>query len=366
MPHRLRGIAGAALVVAATLTGCAAGPTDGLVEPPANLGPITPLSELEVVDDPFAYEGPSTAILHDTAIEPVMTDPPQALPVTVVSDDLGGPVEVTVADTSRVIALDISGSLAATVWGLGFGDSLIARDQTTTFPGAVELPIATSGSHSVNAEAIIALGPSLVITDGSVGPRDVIEQLREVGIPVVFIEHENSFEGAEDLARSVAAVYGAPEVGELLADRIAAQIDAVERDIRAIAPTPGLGMVFLYLRGGSGVYYLFGEESGADELITAIGGIDMASAVGWKGMQPVTDEALIAANPDLILVMTEGLESVGGVDGLLEEVPAIALTTAGKHRRIVDMSDGQVLSFGPRTAGVLDALARAIYAPQAG
>jgi iron complex transport system substrate-binding protein len=34
------------------------------------------------------------------------------------------------------------------------------------------------------------------------------------------------------------------------------------------------------------------------------------------------------------------------------------------NRRIVDMSDYVVLSFGPRTAGVLDALARAVYAPE--
>jgi iron complex transport system substrate-binding protein len=54
---------------------------------------------------------------------------------------------------------------------------------------------------------------------------------------------------------------------------------------------------------------------------------------------------------------------VGGVDGLVERLPAVAQTPAGRHRRIVDMDDREVLSFGPITAGVLDALARAIYAP---
>ena len=59
-----------------------------------------------------------------------------------------------------------------------------------------------------------------------------------------------------------------------------------------------------------------------------------------------------------------GLDSVGGVDGLLERLPAIANTPAGQHRRIVDMQDSQVLSFGPRTAEVLNSLAVAIYAPE--
>jgi len=78
----------------------------------------------------------------------------------------------------------------------------------------------------------------------------------------------------------------------------------------------------------------------------------------------MTDEALIAANPDLILVMTDGLESVSGVDGLIAEKPAVGLTRAGENRRFVDMADGEMLSFGPRTPLVLDALARAIYAPE--
>jgi len=173
-------------------------------------------------------------------------------------------------------------------------------------------------------------------------------------------------DGASELARQVAAALGVAPTGELLADALAASIAEKTAEIRAIAPQAPddrLRILFLYLRGASGVYYLFGEESGADELITAVGGIDVAGEIGWSGMKPMTDEALTAGNPDLILVMTDGLASAGGVDALLEAKPAIGLTNAGLHRRFVDMADGEVLSFGPRTPAVLDALARAIYAP---
>ena len=258
------------------------------------------------------------------------------------------------------------GPLAATVWGLGFGETLVGRDVSTTFPGAVDLPVITTDGHSVNAEAVIALAPTLVLTDGSIGPRDVVEQLRDVGITVVFVEESASLDGAAELARDVAAVFGAPEAGELLADRIDAELAEVSAQIARLAPSDPddrLRMVFLYLRGTAGVYYLFGEESGADTLIEGLGGVDVAGELGWRGMQPLTDEAMVAADPDLILVMTGGIESVGGVDGLLADKPAIALTSAGEHRRFVDMADGQILSFGPRSADVLAALARAIYAP---
>jgi iron complex transport system substrate-binding protein len=63
-------------------------------------------------------------------------------------------------------------------------------------------------------------------------------------------------------------------------------------------------------------------------------------------------------------MMTKGLASMGGVDGMLETLPAIALTPAGQRRRVVDMADTEIMSFGPATAAVLEALAVAVYAPE--
>jgi iron complex transport system substrate-binding protein len=156
-------------------------------------------------------------------------------------------------------------------------------------------------------------------------------------------------------------------VGDTLAAMVEADIAQVTQVIAMRSPATQekkMRMVFLYLRGGNGIYYLFGEESGAGDLIEALGGIDVAAEVGWVGLRPMTDEALIAANPDVILVMTGGLESVGGVDELIRLKPAIGLTPAGANLRFVDMADSQILSFGPRTSLVIDALARAIYAPE--
>jgi iron complex transport system substrate-binding protein len=362
-----RALAVATAVLVAALAGCAAA-TGGATTPSPTVADDRPLAELDLVADPRDHVGPSTAVLASESLTPVDTDPAQTLPVTVVSHDNGGDLDVTVDDTSRVIALDLAGSIAATIWGLGLGDTLVGRDVSTTFDGAADLPVVTSGGHAIDAESVLALRPTLIVTDGTIGPRDVLTQLRESGVTVVFVDNEPSFDGAVQLARDVAATLGVPDAGEQLAQRIQADVQAKIAEIAAIAPqdpADRVRMLFLYLRGGSGIYYLFGEESGADDLIRGLGGVDVAGEIGWTGMQPMTDEALIAANPDLILVMTDGLASAGGVDGLLATKPAIALTAAGQHERFVDMADGDILSFGPRSAAVLDALARAVYAPGA-
>ena len=349
----------------ALMAGCASG-VHGSVETAV---PRPALSEVDALEDPHAYEGPSTAVLPAAQIEPIAQNPEQQLPTTVTSYTQAGDEEqVEITGTDRVVAVDLAGSIAASIWALGFGGTLVGVDQSTTFPGTEDLDRVTSGGHTVNAESVIALAPDVVITDGTVGPRDVIEQLRDVGIAVVFVDNDPSFDGAGDLVRQVAAVYGAPEAGEQLAERIGQEIDDTVTEVADLVPdgeSDRLRMLFLYLRGNAGVYYLFGSESGADELISALGGVDVAGELGWEGMRPMTDEALVAADPDLIITMTGGIESVGGVDGLLQEKPAVALTTAGERHRIVDMEDGAVLSFGPRSATVIDALARAIYAPDA-
>ncbi|EPR76370.1 Heme ABC transporter, cell surface heme and hemoprotein receptor HmuT [Leifsonia rubra CMS 76R] len=331
----------------------------------ADLG--SPLAQLALLDDAKDYSGLVRAALPSSGISAPEDAPDQVLPVTVMSRDLSGDVPVTVSSTDRVIAMDISGSIAATVAGLGLLDSLVARDISTTFDEAAALPLITSNAHTVNSEAILALRPDLIVTDGSIGPIDVVLQLRDAGIPVVFVDTDPSVAGVAELARQTADALGVSAAGVELAAQLGSEIEAKVAEIARIVPSGDrLRMMFLYLRGTSGVYYLFGQESGSDVLIGALGGVDVAAEIGLEGMRPMTDEAMVAANPDLILVMTGGLASVGGVSGLLEARPAVALTEAGMNQRVVEMDDGEILSFGPRTVTVLDALARAIYAPGSG
>jgi len=362
----LAAVSGFAVVL--TAGGCQPGSYSDSQEVVQPAGQRAPLAEIDWLSEPKTWQGPSTAVLSTSAIEPIVADAPEPqLPQTVTSRDLAGDVEVRVSSAERIIAVDLAGSLAQTVWGLGYGDRLVGRDISTVIPGAEELPVVTGTGHAISPEAVLELRPDLILTDGTVGPIDVMLQLREAGIPLVFIREEPGIDQPAQQARAVAEVLGQPQLGEALAERIDREIAEVTETIAQNTPSLSedkLRMVFLYLRGANGIYYLFGDESGAGEVIDALGGIDVAGEIGWEGLRPVTDEALVAANPDLILVMSTGLESVGGVDQLVELKPGIGLTAAGQNRRFVDMADYAVLGFGPRTPEVLDALARAIYAPQ--
>lgn len=349
-----------AMVVTLAVTACdAAGSANG-----GEAVATPPLAEVTPLGDPLAWEGPSTAVAASAPIDPV-TDGAQTLPATV-TDAQG--TTVTVTDATRILTLDIYGSLSRIVFELGLGDHVVARDVSSAFPEAAHLPVVTENGHDLNAEAILDAAPTVILTDSSLGPWDTILQMRDAGIPVVVVDSHRSLDSIGSLITQVGTALGVPERAAALAARSTADVEAKIAQIAAVAPADParkLRMMFLYVRGQSGVYYLFGEESGADSLIEALGGIDVAGEIGWTGMRPITDEALVDANPDLLIMMTKGLESVDGVDGLVEHLPAVAQTDAGRHRRIVDMSDTTVLSFGPAAADVLDALAVAVYAPEA-
>ncbi|MFJ2146297.1 hemin ABC transporter substrate-binding protein [Glutamicibacter sp. NPDC087831] len=346
------------LAVAMALSSCSSAAAGGEAS-----GDGKALSEVQVMENPKSHEGPSTAVLAEAGVNPVAKNPQAALPATV-TDAQGN--EVTVTDISRILPLDLYGTTSRIVFDLGLGENVVGRDTSTTFEEAAGLPLVTQNGHELNAEAILQLAPTVIITDSSLGPWDVIEQVRQAGIPVVTLDSTRSLETTAEMINTVAQALGVPAQGEELAERTSAEMAKITEQIAGIAP-PGdrrLRMLLLYARGQSGIYYIFGKESGADSLITSLGGIDVATEIGWKGMRPMTDEAMVEAAPDLVIMMTGGLESLGGIDGIADTVPALAHTPAGQNRRIVDMADAELLSFGPNSAAVLEALSVAIYAPQ--
>ena len=353
----------ALLLVAATsvLSGCAvaaAEASDTCIHADA------PLSSLNLAEDVRATTGGSTACLSTRGVTPIDDATAPELPVTV-TDAEGREVEIT--DVSRILPIDISGTIAATVFGLGLGENVVGRDSSTGFAGTEDLPVVTKSGHTLNAEAILELAPTVVLTDTSIGPKEVRQQLREAGIPVVVVSSERRLDLVDDLVIEIAHALGVPTRGETLADRLDTEVEDARSEIAAITPADTADrprMLFLYVRGNANVYYIFGRDSGADSLIEAVGGVDVASEIGWEGMKPMTAEALVAARPDVLVMMTDGLASVGGIDGLIERIPALAQTPAGQHRRVVDMADTEILSFGPRSAQIIRALARAVYAPE--
>lgn len=350
MSRRTASVAVMAVVIAVVgvmlLTGC---------EVPSAIGsdqrPTPSLTELP--------EGPRTAVLADHDVHPVVKNPTPKLPVTVRSFD---DVDVTVTDVSRIVTVDMYGTLTETVFALGLGDNVVGRDGSADFPSAANAALVTVGGHDLSAEAILDLDPTVVLTDTTIGPREVQHQLREAGIPVIFFDPTRTLDGIPQQIRDVAAALGIADAGEALVAQAESELAEAIAFSDGVAEAPRIA--FLYLRGTAGVYLMGGPGSGADDIIRAVGGIDVGTDIGLeRAFTPLTSEALVTAQPDVILVMSEGLVSVGGVDALLE-MPGIAQTPAAASKRVIDMADTELLTFGSRSGQSVLALAKALYRPE--
>ncbi|WP_239064814.1 ABC transporter substrate-binding protein [Streptomyces sp. S4.7] len=288
-------------------------------------------------------------------VEPLATVPEPELPVTVDSAD---GTKVTVTSTNRLVPL--TGSLSEIVFTLGLGKHVVARDITATFEQAEKLPVVTR-AHDVSAESVLSLRPTLVIAETTTGPAEAVEQIRDAGIPLLVVEPAKGLDDVGTRIGTVARALGVDAAGDELSARTAERIAAVQKRI----PAPGDGekprVAFLYLRGSASVYLLGGRDSGASSLLEAAGAVDAGKESGPdKDFTAITSEALAKAAPDAILLMSKGLESVGGPDGLVK-IPGVAETPAGLDRRFVSVDDGVLLNYGPRTDQALASLVEQLY-----
>ena len=257
---------------------------------------------------------------------------------------------------ARIVAL--ANGAAELIAAMGYEESLVGRDIASTTTELTDVPIVTSG-HQVIPETIIALQPTLVIIDDVTGPSSAIAKLEKAGIRIVSISQSWNLTELVSKIEQIGTALGAPQSAVRLKSALTESITG--NLVEASAAGKELKIAFLYLRGTSSIYLVGGKGSGADYLIEATGAIDVGAQKLSKPFTPLTAETMAQLNPELILVMIGGLESVGGVSGLVE-LPGIAQTPAGKNRQIVAVDDSLLLSFGPRTPSLISELATAFGA----
>ncbi len=247
----------------------------------------------------------------------------------------------------RIVPLD--GDLAEIVFALGYGDQVVATDISATYPAAADELPEVGYQRALSPEPILQFEPTIVLATDLAGPVETLDDLDRLGVDVVVIDRISTAQGPGDKIRAVADALGAPEEGDVLADRVDAEIAAQAE--RAADASAAPRVAALYVRGDN-VQLLLGEGSGVDWIIDTAGGVDIADDLGVVDNAPINAESLVVAAPDVLIVPERGLESVGGLEGLLA-LPGIAETPAGRDGRVLVYDDQFLLGNGPRTGDLL-------------
>lgn len=241
---------------------------------------------------------------------------------------------VTEIKTDRIVSLN--GAITETLASMDASGNIVGRDVTSTFPADLK---ATNLGHvrSITAESILALKPTVVFgTTKDINPN-LNEQLKNANVSLILIDQEYTVDGTKKLITDVATT--------LKKDNFQPLLDNISSKIATVKPfTKKPKVLFIYARG-AGNLMVAGKETPLHSMIELAGAENAAAAL--TDFKPLTPEALLTTNPDVILMFDSGLQSLGGVEGLVK-VEGISVTNAGKNKKVVTM-DGQLLSgFGPR------------------
>ena len=274
----------------------------------------------------------------------ILLIPLQTMAATV-TDAAGESIVIT--SSERIVSLN--GSTTEILFALGVGENVVGCDASSTYPKNVREKLPSVGyQYRLNVEGILSLKPTLVIGRDDVKPPQVIEQLRMAGVTVLLLKEPRSFEAAKQRLRTIGAAVGRQKQAAELITALDADIEKLAEKLKAARTDwpdwPGQKVLFLYLRGPQTAFVL-GKDSAPGAMLEIVGAENAAGDI--KVSKPMTAEAVITAQPDVYVLFTTGLESIGGVDGLLK-LPGLAHTPAGRNRRIVAMSGQYLSGFGPR------------------
>ena len=277
---------------------------------------------------------------------------PTAAPVSV-TDSLGR--QITLAEPPvRVVSLAPSNT--EILFALGMGDLLVGRDDFSDYPPeALDIPSIGSLYPSVNAEAIVALDPDLVLAAGITSPDDV-RALADLGLTVYATRINATFDEIYTDILDVGALVGSAADAQTLVADMRARVDAVTATFSGITDRP---VVFYEVDATEpSSPWTAGPGTFIDQLLTLAGGQNAAASAPDQYVQ-FSLEQLVAENPDVIVL---GSATYGG------QTPEMVAARAG-WGDIAAVQSGAVYTFddnlvsrpGPRVVDGLETLARLIH-----
>lgn len=256
-------------------------------------------------------------------------------------------------DAKRIVS--IGGTVTEIIYALGDDARIVAVDSTSTYPAGTADKPNVGYIRQLSAEGVLSQKPDLIIAEAGAGPADAMAILKASGIPIVSIPTPPEAGAIAGKIRAVGAAVGKADAADKLASEVDAALKTLETRVSAL-PEPKKRVLFA-LSLSNGRVMAAGTDTSADAIIRLAGGINAASGV--SGYKPLSDEAVIAAAPEVVLVMDNPAMHLTAEQAFA--LPALQSSPAGKARAFIAMDGLYLLGLGPRTPQAALDLAARLY-----
>lgn len=245
--------------------------------------------------------------------------------------------------------VSIGGDVTEIVYALGAGNELVARDSTSTHPDkATKLPD-VGYMRMLNAEGILSTKPTLVLSSELAQPSLALQQVAQSHVKVVRVPGSPTLDTVVQKIEVIANALGRQAEGEKL-------ITDYRNQLKSIQGTPLHAKVLFIMSHGGMSSMAAGQNTAADSIITSAGAQNAMQ--GFSRYRPLSQEGIVAAAPDLLLLTGDGVKTLGGIDNVWK-LPGLAMTPAGKNKRVLIVDDMALLGFGLETPAALARLRQA-------
>lgn len=251
------------------------------------------------------------------------------------------------------------GSLSEWVVVLGGESRLVGVDTTSQHPHSLRALPSIGYQRQLAAEGMLTLRPDLLIGSDEMGPPPVLVQVRGAGVRVEVLSAKADLPSLHASLQRIGTLLGEPQradqVFSAYQQRLQQQADWLVVAQRQ-QEVPG---VLLLLGHAGGSPMAGGKDTSADWLIERAGGRNLASHSGYKAL---STEALLALDPEVVIIADRSLAGDAAREALLQQNPALAATRAARNQRLL-MLDPTLLvgGLGPRLPDGLAALSAGFY-----
>ncbi|TCO11195.1 iron complex transport system substrate-binding protein [Camelimonas lactis] len=257
------------------------------------------------------------------------------------------------APAKRIVVA--GGALTEIAYALGQADRIVGVDTTSTFPAQAQKDKASIGYvRQLSPEGILSLQPDVLLLQEGGGPPEALTLVSQAGVRIVRAPEAATEQGVLERIATVGAVTGAQDAAGKLEQQVRDKFAALAEKRKKITK-PARVMFILSLQNGRPL--VAGAGASADGMIRLAGGENVAS--GFQGYKPMTDEAVIEAAPDVILMMSGGPRQHAAGD--VFKTPALSATPAAKTQRLLSLDGLYLLGFGPRAPDAALEVFNALY-----